>query len=147
MSDLEAINALPVLDQNILNGIRRLTGEAQATPFLEMLAIQYLEDAPEHLAQITAAFTEADATQLAHAVHRLRSSSASLGGAQLARICNIVETLARSQQLEAAQPYQQPLYDLANAFQNALCQELLSEQGGVFVSQRSEGGGPNWEND
>jgi HPt (histidine-containing phosphotransfer) domain-containing protein len=126
MSDLEAINALPVLDHNILNGIRRLVGDAQsASSFLQVLAIQYLEDAPKYLAQIATALTEQNATELTRAAHSLRSSSATLGGTQLAKICNIVETLGRSQQLEAAQPYQQPLNDLANAFQDALRQELL----------------------
>lgn len=126
LSDLGDINALPVLDQEILNSIRNLAGEAQAASLLKLLATQYLEDAPIFLAEITAALTAQDATQLARAAHNLRSTSANLGGTQLAQICKIIETLGRSQQLQLAQPYQQPLHDLANAFQNALRQELLS---------------------
>jgi HPt (histidine-containing phosphotransfer) domain-containing protein len=128
MSDLEAINALPVLDHSILNGIRRLTGDPQsASAFLQVLANQYLEDAPKYLDQISTALREQNGTQLAQAAHTLRSSSATLGGTQLAGICKIVETLGRSQQVEAAQPYQQPLNDLARVFQDALRQELLPE--------------------
>lgn len=126
LPDLDQINALPVLDQDILGGIRRLAGEAQAASLLKLLATQYLEDAPTHLSAIADAFLSQDATQLAHAAHSLRSSSANLGGIQLAKICKIVETLGRSQQLHAAQPYQKPLYEFANVFQTALRENLLS---------------------
>lgn len=125
LPDLDQINALPVLDQEILNGIRHLAGEAQAASLLKVLATQYLEDAPTYLAAITDALTAQDATQLARAAHGLRSSSANLGGTQLAHLCKIVETLGRSQQLQVAQPYQQPLHDLAQVFQNALRENLL----------------------
>jgi HPt (histidine-containing phosphotransfer) domain-containing protein len=126
--DLAAINALPVLDTSILDSIRKLAGDTPAaTPFLQVLATQYLEDAPKYLAQIDTALKTQDAPQLTRAAHNLRSSSTTLGGTQLASICKIVETLGRSQQLEVAKPYQQPLNDLAKVFQKALRQELLPD--------------------
>jgi HPt (histidine-containing phosphotransfer) domain-containing protein len=55
----------------------------------------YLEDAPKLLSAIATGVTQNNTTQLRHAAHTLKSSSATLGATTLANLCKDLELMSR----------------------------------------------------
>jgi HPt (histidine-containing phosphotransfer) domain-containing protein len=79
-----------VLDRSRLDSLREL--EARGAKGLLARAIdKYLRHSAELLDEIRAAAAEAGAARLSRAAHTLKSSSASLGAEELARLCRELE--------------------------------------------------------
>ena len=88
---LPDLHAVPLLDAEVLKGIVALARPA----LLASLIALYHEHAPQLLGAIEAAAAAGDAQALADSLHTLKSSSANLGGARLARLLKECEQLAR----------------------------------------------------
>jgi HPt (histidine-containing phosphotransfer) domain-containing protein len=92
---------VPVVDAAALDVIRELA--ADDTPeLLARVVGLYLDDAPRHVAAIEAALARGDARALTLAAHTLKSASASMGAAQLAQLCRILEQDSRAGDLSRA---------------------------------------------
>lgn len=91
----------PVVDARALDAIRELAGD-DTPEFLARVVGLYLDDAPRHVAAIEAAWAQRDARALAVAAHSLKSASASMGAAQLAQLCRILEQDSRAGDLSRA---------------------------------------------
>jgi signal transduction histidine kinase/DNA-binding NarL/FixJ family response regulator/PAS domain-containing protein len=90
-----------VLDQKILNSIRQMGG-AKGKQILAKIIKQYLQDAPQRLANIRDALSQSNPETLRTSAHTLRSSSANLGAINFANICKELENLGRSGTTEGA---------------------------------------------
>ena len=85
----------PTLDNGILENLRALQVDGEPD-LLTQLVNLYLNDAPMHMAAISAAIAAADAPALRQAAHAFRGSSANLGAATLADMCGELEELGRN---------------------------------------------------
>lgn len=90
-------------DSKALDRIRDLQNRGNPG-LLEKLVRLYLQEAPELLRRLREASDRSDVRGMQQAAHALKSSSASLGAARLARICEEVEILARSEEPSKARP-------------------------------------------
>ncbi len=93
----------PVLDLDKLNELRRLDS-ANGVGVLKRLLPIYLKSVPKYLSQIEGAIESNDNVELMRAAHTLKSSSVIIGAENLAGLCQKLESLASSHQInEAAQ--------------------------------------------
>jgi PAS domain S-box-containing protein len=89
------------LDRAVLDGI--LDMERRGAPrLLARLIDTYIDSAARLVAGVEVALAANDAAGLRQAAHTLKSSSASLGARELARLCADLENLARVEQLDLA---------------------------------------------
>jgi CheY-like chemotaxis protein/HPt (histidine-containing phosphotransfer) domain-containing protein len=91
----EAPSAQSVLDGNALDQLAALPGAVESG-IVARIIDTYLSSSDELWSQIEEAARSRDAEAMGRAVHRLKSSSAQLGGMQLAKLCAEVEATARS---------------------------------------------------
>jgi two-component system, sensor histidine kinase and response regulator len=90
-----------VLDESVLAGLRQLQ-RAGRPDIVKRTVDLYLETAPRLLQELLDAAERQDVAAVGRASHTLKSNSANVGAAQLAALCNEVETLARSGSLAKA---------------------------------------------
>ncbi|MEM8642285.1 MAG: response regulator [Cyanobacteria bacterium P01_G01_bin.54] len=83
-----------ILDPMVLEELRVIGGET-ADELLRDLFDAYLQDGIELMEQLQAAIANQDPKQLQHTAHTLKSSSASLGANEFAKLCQTLETLGR----------------------------------------------------
>ncbi len=86
---------LETLRQDIQNTLFSLFGEDDLTIVCDLVQT-YQDDATKLMAEIRIAVLQSDASQLAHAAHTLKSSSANLGAQKLADLSSILEKQGRS---------------------------------------------------
>jgi HPt (histidine-containing phosphotransfer) domain-containing protein len=79
-----------------------MVGENADLVLAEMIDC-YLEDAPKLISAIAQAVAQGDATQLRHASHTLKSSSATLGAMTLSHLCKKLEVMSRAGNTEYAE--------------------------------------------
>jgi CheY-like chemotaxis protein len=92
-----------VLDLQALDNIRVLQRE-DSPALLSKVIHNYLDRSPQFLTALHNAVAHNDAGNLQKAAHSLKSSSAALGAATLAALCQELETMGRQQNLENAAP-------------------------------------------
>ena len=92
-----------VLDCSTLSEICRFANPAESAEILQEIVEAYLSDVPPALEKIEAAITKRSAEDLRQGAHSLRSSSLNVGAVQTAKICQGLEQLGRSGQVEGAQ--------------------------------------------
>ncbi|MEO8451644.1 MAG: Hpt domain-containing protein [Gemmatimonadota bacterium] len=85
----------PVVDEAILDGYRVLQDEGQPDIITEFIDI-FLEDLPARAAAIRSAVEAQDSDRIRSTAHALKGSAASIGAAQLASICDSLETIGRT---------------------------------------------------
>ena len=73
------------------------TGELLMT-----LITLFLDETPQQLAVMQAAFCRTDATALAEAAHTLKGSSGNLGAGRMQQLCGELQTLGRAKDLTTA---------------------------------------------
>jgi signal transduction histidine kinase/CheY-like chemotaxis protein len=120
-----AATEAPVIDEGVLEGIRQL-GEGDGGALLAEVVRLYLGDAPQHVAAILAAWRLRDAVALARSAHALKSSSANVGAAQLARLCQQIEARARGNDLSQADPLIDGLSRMWPSVQQALAEHAAA---------------------
>ena len=91
------------LDEAALSQLEALAG-AQGPAFVERVFATYLATSLPLGAVIREAHRKGDATELARAAHRLKSSSAQIGALEVARLSGELEALGRSDTLAQAEP-------------------------------------------
>jgi len=69
---------------------------------LRTLITLFLDETPQQLVVMQAAFSRADATALADAAHRLKGSSGNLGAGRIQQLCGELQTLGRANDLTTA---------------------------------------------
>jgi HPt (histidine-containing phosphotransfer) domain-containing protein len=79
-----------VLDPEILRRLRDL-GNAVGEDLLVQLAMLFMVDAEERIAELSRAFDHDDHAGVVRATHTLRGSSANLGAIDLGRLCERLE--------------------------------------------------------
>lgn len=89
--------ATPLIDQHALDELRAYNTDGQ--DMIPMLVGMFLDDAPKQVNDLKAAFVIADATQVRHLAHSLKSSAATLGAARLAQTFAALEKHAREDNL------------------------------------------------
>ncbi|MGB7443407.1 MAG: response regulator, partial [Coleofasciculaceae cyanobacterium] len=85
-----------VIDSKVLQELRKAMGEMASEGLVNLIKI-YLEDAPALIKQMSEAFEQQELKGMQRAAHTLKSSSAALGAMNLSRLCQELETLAKSQ--------------------------------------------------
>ncbi|MBP0017449.1 MAG: response regulator [Cyanobacteria bacterium SBLK] len=83
------------IDEKIWQELIEIGGD-DADELIQELVESYCEDSPQLLAHIESAIAAKDARELQYRAHTLKSSSASLGLTQFAKICGELENLGRS---------------------------------------------------
>jgi HPt (histidine-containing phosphotransfer) domain-containing protein len=84
-----------VLDPTVLNTLAQMAGEQAPLIMAEMIH-SYLEDSVVRIEAIATAIAQQDTKALRQAAHSLKSSSANLGAAHLASLCQKLEHLGHS---------------------------------------------------
>jgi signal transduction histidine kinase/DNA-binding response OmpR family regulator/HPt (histidine-containing phosphotransfer) domain-containing protein len=95
---------LTAIDVKVLQSFRNMVGEKADLVLAEMIDC-YLEDAPKLISAIAQAVGQGDATQLRHASHTLKSSSATLGAMTLSHLCKKLEVMSRAGNSEYAEDH------------------------------------------
>lgn len=80
-----------VLDAVVVRELRQMLGDRK---FLAEAIDCYLEDAPMLLQAMTVAIAQGNATDLQHAAHTLKSSTALFGATSLSQFCQVLEAIA-----------------------------------------------------
>ena len=96
-ASLSATDGLPATDPEALARLERFGGRKLVH---EMIAL-YLKSASERLAAAARAVAANDAPGAENAFHALKSSSAQLGAARLASLCEQGEAIARARTLDS----------------------------------------------
>ncbi|RLJ22792.1 hybrid sensor histidine kinase/response regulator [bacterium endosymbiont of Escarpia laminata] len=113
-----------VLQRGLLDNLRTMQRPGAPSILGKVINI-YLESSPVLLESIHKAVTQGDGTALLEAAHSLKSSSANLGAAQLAKVCRELETLGREGRTETAGFLLKRLDTEFEAVCSALTRELL----------------------
>ncbi len=87
------------VDQAVLTDLWQLDDSGE---LLRTLITLFLDETPQQLAVMQAAFSRADATALAEAAHRLKGSSGNLGAGEIQQLCGELQTLGRANDLTTA---------------------------------------------
>lgn len=87
------MNDEPILDEAAIAELRESVGGD--TEFVADLVRTYLSEGESHLEQMSAAAASGDAGAIVRPAHTLKSSSASVGAARLARIAREIEFAGR----------------------------------------------------
>ncbi|MCK6624345.1 MAG: PAS domain S-box protein [Anaerolineae bacterium] len=95
----EPNEAAPALDPQVLADLQQLLGEQAPQMMVELIGI-YFESAVPLLAQIQTAVQQGDAPTLYRTAHTLKPGSAYLGAMHFVRLCEELESMGRSGQLE-----------------------------------------------
>ena len=92
----ERENEAASVDLAVLTELQQLddTGELFTT-----LITHFLDDTPQRVAVMQAAFVRRDATALAEAAHVLKGSSGTLGATRMQQLCGELQTLGRTNEL------------------------------------------------
>ncbi len=85
----ESSNAI---DAKVLQSFRKMVGEDADEILVEMIDC-YLEDAPKLMEAIVISIAQANAQQLRHSAHTLKSNSATMGAKNLSDFCKELESL------------------------------------------------------
>ncbi len=101
------------LREQILNTLSELIGANEPELFKELIQ-SYLDSSAVLTAELQTAIAEQNSTQLQHAAHSLKSTSASLGAKKLADLCKQLEQQGKAGELNgAAEKVQQALTESA----------------------------------
>ncbi|WP_088889481.1 PAS domain S-box protein [Leptolyngbya ohadii] len=111
------------LDWEVVKELQRMAGDG-ADGMLSELIQMYLEDAPQRLQEIRTAIDCSDARALQQFSHALRSISVTVGAIRLGKLCEVLESNAKAQNLEGAA-----------SLAAQLAQEFLSVQAALQVLQ------------
>lgn len=84
-----------VLEAKALQSLRDMLGDA-ASAVIATVIESYLQDAPKLVEEIQTAIAQADCVLLKQAAHTLKSSSATLGAATLAQLCQDLERVSQT---------------------------------------------------
>jgi CheY-like chemotaxis protein len=94
----------PAIDVRALDTIRALQ-KPGAPDLLERIVALYLDDVPKLVQSMREAIAAGDGVVLQRAAHKLKSSSATLGALELAKLCNEIEVQARDKQVVDARQW------------------------------------------
>ncbi len=89
----------PILDEQVLDELRASVGGDDA--FVADLAATYVEEGSRQVAEVEAAGAAGDTEAIVRPAHSLKSSSASLGAARMARISRQIESAGREGRRDA----------------------------------------------
>ncbi|HVQ39076.1 MAG TPA: PAS domain S-box protein, partial [Pyrinomonadaceae bacterium] len=112
-----------VLDAQVLNELRALQDEGDPNILAEMIGM-YLEDSPGQVIQIREAIERADAPGLVKSAHGLKGSCASLGARALWSLCDELEQLGLSGDVQSPARLLPSLQTEADRVTSSLNREL-----------------------
>jgi HPt (histidine-containing phosphotransfer) domain-containing protein len=84
------------IDQRTYTELQEMSG----MDFVGELVATFLEDAPEQIAELRAAWTRRDAETFRRAAHSLKSNSATFGALRLAALARELEVMGKDNRLE-----------------------------------------------
>lgn len=87
-------NEEPLLDAEVLRGLKDLGGDDDPGLFLELIDM-FLQDAPQRMDEIHRGLAERDMRLLERAAHTLKSASANVGAMSLSSVCRRMEESVR----------------------------------------------------
>jgi CheY-like chemotaxis protein/HPt (histidine-containing phosphotransfer) domain-containing protein len=90
---------VPVIDETVLDEIRRMSGE-QAPALINNIVEIYLQQTPNLIDDIQYGARNGDADRVFRAAHALKSSSANIGAVRVSEIAHQVEKLGRHNRIE-----------------------------------------------
>lgn len=89
----------PAIDPTILDEFGEMMGEEGPEMILELIDI-FLADSPGLLTRLQIGSHQMDGHEVRQAAHSLKSSSASVGALELSKMCQVLETMGRSGELD-----------------------------------------------
>lgn len=87
-----------VLDMDVIQALKELGGDGDASLFQELLAL-YVDDSTQQLERLGEALSRNDLKVAERIAHTLKSSSANLGAMTMSRLCLQMEQCGREQRL------------------------------------------------
>jgi signal transduction histidine kinase/DNA-binding response OmpR family regulator len=114
------VNASPLLDYSILEGIRQLMRGEDTGNLLQELVEDYTTEVQTQRTAIEAAIAQNNPKALSQAAHSLRSCSLNLGAVKVADLCRAIEHLGRAETIEGADQIHQDLINTLNLTLQAL---------------------------
>ena len=98
MATCDQSATLPVLDPDVLNGLREACGDDMIAEIVGLFVV----DVPQRLSTLTAAIAATSAGQVSREAHGLKNSALAVGAMRMASICDEVEQGARAGSLTDA---------------------------------------------
>ncbi|MEB3338628.1 MAG: response regulator [Leptolyngbyaceae bacterium] len=129
LSSPASVPERPAIEEQALEEIQAIAGE-DANMILVDLIDTYLETSTELLQKMLQAIALGDAVQLAKIAHTLKSSSQSLGATSLSQLCQQLEALGKSNQLELLPTTVQAIQTEAERVKTALLKKRQQYQAG-----------------
>ena len=90
----------PVLDPDIIEGLRELGGDDDPGLVLELVEM-FLDDAPKRLEEMIDGLDREDIELMRRSAHTLKSSAANMGAMFLSQVCRQMEDAARNENVES----------------------------------------------
>lgn len=112
-----------VLDPEVLQSLRELSGEDEPSLFAELVQI-FLDDTPTRMGDLEQAFQSADSDALHQAAHALKSSAANLGALGLSELFRELELIGRQSDISRAESLIQDVRSEYARVQSALEAEI-----------------------
>ncbi len=110
-----------ILDAAALNSIREM--DSDGSVLIEVLQM-YLDELPQHVAQLKKAQQEGDADSLGRAAHALKSASFNIGAKPVAELCKRLEQLSKAGYMTGAEDMVAALLALLDRLQPVLRSHL-----------------------
>ena len=99
MSRAEKRENAPILDLDVIAGLRELGGEDDPGLLLELVGL-FLTDAPTYVSEIVTGFEGNDLARVQRASHTLKSSSANMGAMGLSGLARTIEGVAKTADMD-----------------------------------------------
>ena len=93
----------PVLDPSVIASLRDLTPPGEPDVLKELFTL-FLEDVPDRIARLRAAWQAGDAVGVQRAAHSLKGSAGNIGATKLHAVCAVLDAQGRSGDLAPLAP-------------------------------------------
>lgn len=119
MSSAEQADDAPILDLDVIAELRELGGDEEPSLVVELIGL-FLRDAPTYMQEIVTGFEANDLERIQRASHTLKSSSANMGALELSGLARLIESTAKSGNLELLRELQAALGEVYEETAEAL---------------------------
>jgi len=109
----------PVIDMDVIDGLRELGGEEDPGLVLELIEM-FLDDAPKRIEEMTRGLECGDLDLMSRAAHTLKSASANMGAVLLSQICKVMEDAARKSDADSYRDMAPTVQSAYSDFEKAL---------------------------
>lgn len=92
-----------VLDQAVLNTLRKLTPPGEPDVLAEVLRL-FLDEVPPRIARLRNAWSSGNIEEMHRAAHSLKGSSGNIGARRLYEVCSQLDAIGKAGDLAGAAP-------------------------------------------